>query len=188
MHLGADDNASGIAAIMELAQFYVDQKKKGELNLKRDIIFGAWSGEEMGLFGSKHFINKQKEEKKDKVYPSIAAYFNLDMVGRLEGKPLTVHGTGSSATWSELVDSVSGDLELKKSDNPYLPTDSTPVYNAGVPILALFTGLHDDYHTPRDTIDKIDYTGLEKVSKYLRDLTTATANLESAPDYIKVKR
>ena len=110
-------------------------------------------------------MNKQKEEKKDKVYPSIAAYFNLDMVGRLEGKPLTVHGTGSSATWSELVDSVSGDLELKKSDNPYLPTDSTPVYNAGVPILALFTGLHDDYHTPRDTIDKIDYKGLEKVSK-----------------------
>ena len=188
MHLGADDNASGIAAIMELAQFYVNQKKIGELNLKRDIIFGAWSGEEMGLFGSKHFIKKQKEEKKDEVYPSITAYFNLDMVGRLDGKPLTVHGTGSSAALSGIVDSLSEGFEVKKSDNPYLPTDSTPVYNAGVPILALFTGLHDDYHTPRDTTDKIDYIGLEKVSKYLRDITTATANLESAPDYIKVKR
>ena len=70
MHLGADDNASGIAAIMELAQFYVDQKKKGELNLKRDVIFGAWSGEEMGLFGSKHFINKQKELHKQYEFTS----------------------------------------------------------------------------------------------------------------------
>ena len=99
-----------------------------------------------------------------------------------------VHGTGSSTALSGIVDSLSEGFEVKKSDNPYLPTDSTPVYNAGVPILALFTGLHDDYHTPRDTTDKIDYIGLEKVSKYLRDITTATANLESAPDYIKVKR
>ena len=141
----------------------------------------------MGLFGSKHFINKQKEEKKDKVYPSIAAYFNLDMVGRLEGKPLTVHGTGSSAlAWSELVDSVSGDLELKKSDNPYL-----------LPTLLLFIMLEFQYWhclldymtitTHPGTIDKIDYTGLEKVSKYLRDLTTATANLESAPTTLRSK-
>ena len=188
MHLGADDNASGIAAIMELAQYYNELKKKGELNLKRDIIFAAWSGEEMGLFGSKHFAQKQKEIKEEKVYPSIAAYINLDMIGRLEEKPLIVHGTGSSQSWDNLVDSVAGELKLEKSASPYLPTDSTPLYNVGVPILALFTGLHDDYHTPRDTPDKIDYPGLEKVSKYLRDLTSATANLESAPDYIKVKR
>ena len=188
MHLGADDNASGIAAIMELAQFYVDQKKKGELNLKRDIIFGAWSGEEMGLFGSKHFIKKQKEEKKDKVYPSITAYFNLDMVGRLEGKPLTVHGTGSSVALSGIVDSLSEGFEVKKSDNPYLQPTLHLFIMLEFQYWHLFTGLHDDYHTPRDTTDKIDYIGLEKVSKYLRDITTATANLESAPDYIKVKR
>ena len=67
----------------------------------------------MGLFGSKHFIKKQKEEKKDEVYPSITAYFNLDMVGRLEGKPLTVHGTGSSAALSGIVDSLSEGFEVK---------------------------------------------------------------------------
>ena len=188
IHYGADDNASGIAAVMELAQFYTDLKSQGKLDLKRDIIFAAWSGEEMGLFGSKHFVKKQKEIKEDKIYPSISAYLNLDMIGRLEEKPLIVHGTGSSQSWDALVDSIATEMKIEKSANPNLPTDSTPIYNAGVPILALFTGLHDDYHTPADTPDKIDYAGLLKVTNYLQSLTTATANREMPPDYVKFKK
>ncbi|MDE0571624.1 MAG: M28 family peptidase [Verrucomicrobiales bacterium] len=188
IHYGADDNASGISAIMELAQFYADLKNQGKFELKRDIIFAAWSGEEMGLFGSKHFVKKQKEIKGDGIYPSISAYLNLDMIGRLKENPLIVHGTGSSKAWNGIVDSIEGEMKIEKSESPYLPTDSTPIYNAGVPILALFTGLHDDYHTPADTPDKIDYAGLLKVTNYLQSLTTATANQEIAPDYVKVKK
>ncbi|HAA87403.1 MAG TPA: hypothetical protein DCE22_04050, partial [Verrucomicrobiales bacterium] len=110
------------------------------------------------------------------------------MIGRLEEKPLIVHGTGSSQSWDALVDSVETEIKIEKSANPNLPTDSTPLYNAGVPILALFTGLHDDYHTPADTPDKIDYAGLLKVTNYLQSLTTTTANREMPPDYVNFKK
>ena len=189
MHVGADDNASGIAVIMEIAQLYADQRKKGPLKMKRDIVFAAWSGEEMGLYGSRHFV-AEAAKGDGPLHPRIAAYLNLDMVGRAAENGLTVHGTASSKSWNGLLDSLAKvpNLEVKRSASPFLPTDASPFYSGGVPILALFTGLHDDYHTPADTIDKIDFPGLNAVTKYMKAITEAVAKGDKAPDYAEVER
>ena len=87
-----------------------------------------------------------------------------------------------------MLDGIATDLKIRRSPNPYLPTDSTPFYDGGVPVLALFTGTHDDYHTPADTVDKIDFDGLAKISGFLREIASAVANLDAAPSYVKVER
>ena len=189
MHVGADDNASGVAVIMELAQLYASQRKKGPLDMKRDIVFAAWSGEEMGLFGSRHFVAEATKDNAP-LHPRIAAYLNLDMVGRAAENGLTVHGTASSKAWNGLLDSLAKvpNLEVERSASPFLPTDASPFYSGGVPILALFTGIHDDYHTPADTIDKIDFPGLNAVTKYMKAITEAVAKGDKAPDYAEVEK
>lgn len=189
VHLGADDNASGVAAMMELAQSFAAQKKAGTLSLKRDLIFAGWSGEEMGLYGSKHYVNKATADGGD-LYPGIAAYLNLDMVGRLKKDGLSVQGVGSSKAWPALLDKIAQKEELRivRSPNPYLPTDTTPFYDAGVPVLAAFTGLHEEYHTPNDTIDTIDFAGLDQVTNYVGKIAAALAERPEAPDYVKVER
>ena len=102
---------------------------------------------------------------------------------------LTIQGIASSEAWPEILEkSDATDLKLKRSPSPYLPTDTTPFYNAGVPILAAFTGLHKDYHTPRDTIDLVDFAGLHKVTHYVRSLAVAVANHPETPGYVKVAR
>jgi len=190
IHFGADDNASGVAVVMELAQFFADRKKAGKLALKRDLIFAGWSGEELGLHGSRHFVAEAKRKFGAELYPGIAAYLNLDMVGKLRDKNLIIHGTGSSKAWPEILDGVAdrAEFQIERSPSPHIPTDTTPFYEAGVPVLAPFTGLHDDYHTPRDTVDKIDFPGLGKVSLYLHALTVALADRPEAPGYVKFDR
>ena len=185
LHPGAEDNASGTAVMMEIAQFFADRKRSGKIKLKRDLIFAGWSGEEMGLFGSKYYVEKAKAGGKGRLYPATAAYLNLDMIGRLGENPLNVMATGSSKDWKGIIDSLEGELKTKISPNPNLPTDSTSFYSAGVPVIALFTGLHDEYHTPDDTADKIDFDGLTRISHYLKALTTTVANLNSPPTYLK---
>jgi len=188
IHLGADDNASGVAAMMELAQHFTARKESGALNLKRDLLFAGWSGEELGLHGSSHYV--KQVEKQGALYPRIAAYLNLDMVGRLKKEGLNVQGTGSSTAWAGVLDRIDkpDQLRILRSASPYLPTDTTPFYNADVPVLSIFTGLHDDYHTPRDTIETLNFPGLHKVTRYVRDMTVALAQLPEAPDYVKVER
>jgi len=189
LHYGADDNASGVAAMMELAQYFTSQKAKGTLKLKRDLIFAGWSGEEMGLFGSTAYVEEGKRE--GSLYPRIAAYLNLDMVGRLREQGLSVQGTGSSGEWNDLLNKIEtpdDGMNIQRSFSPFLPTDTTPLYNAGVPILSLFTGLHDDYHTPRDTIETLNFPGLLKVTSYVKDMALQLTTLPKPPGYIKVER
>ena len=186
LHPGADDNASGVAAIMEIAQFFADKKRNGDITLKRDLVFAGWSGEEMGLFGSKHYV--AKAGKNGDLYPKTAAYLNMDMVGRLGKNPLNVMATGSSKDWKGIIDSLDKELKIKISPNPNLPTDSTSFYSGGVPVIALFTGLHDEYHTPDDTPDKIDFNGLNRITHYLENLTSTVANLDAPPTYLKSAR
>lgn len=190
IHRGADDNASGVAALMELAHYFAEQKATGTSNGKRDLVFAAWSGEELGLHGSRHYVEQLKERKGESLHPAVAAYLNLDMVGRAGENGLTVHGTGSSAEWKEILGTLAPvpGLEVKQSDSPYIPTDTAPFYGAGVPVLAAFTGLHDDYHTPADTVDKVDFEGLEKVSTYMRALVTELNMRGEVPGYVKVER
>ncbi|MBB06729.1 MAG: hypothetical protein CMN03_00480 [Roseibacillus sp.] len=188
MHLGADDNASGVAAMMELAQYFAARKADGTLEVKRDLIFAGWSGEELGLYGSTHYAREAGKESA--LYPRVAAYLNLDMVGRLKEEGLNIQGTGSSNDWKDMLDRLQQEEEIKilRSANPYLPTDTAPLYDAGVPVLSIFTGLHDDYHTPRDTIETLNFPGLLKVTGYVRDMTMELARLPEAPGYVKVER
>ncbi|MFT5470145.1 MAG: Zn-dependent M28 family amino/carboxypeptidase [Verrucomicrobiales bacterium] len=191
IHFGADDNASGVAAIMELAQHFAALKQAGNLELERDLIFVGWSGEEMGLVGSKYFIKEAMEESgAETIYPAISAYVNLDMVGRLQDRPLLLQGTGSSSEWDAILDELAGehDLEIKRSPSPFLPTDATPIYSAGVPILAAFTGLHPDYHTPTDTVDKVDFEGIQKIADYLADLIESVAKRPESLVYTEFVR
>ena len=188
IHYGADDNASGVAAMMELAQHFAAQKKSGGLKLRRDLIFAGWSGEEVGLLGSGHYVAQAR--KKGNLHPRIAAYLNLDMVGRLKENGLNVQGTGSSEAWQEVLDRVESprNLRVLPSASPYLPTDTAPFYDANIPVLSIFTGLHDDYHTPRDTIETINFPGLHTVTRYVRGITVELARLPDAPGHVKVER
>lgn len=190
LHYGADDNATGVAVVMELAQFFQDQKKAGKLNHKRDLIFAGWSGEEMGLHGSKHYIAKAKETLGEDLHPKIAAYLNLDMVGRARQGGLIVQGLGSSRAWPSIVDELEKvpGLNLKLSANPHMGTDTVHFYNSKIPIIGAFTGSHDDYHTPRDTVATIDFPGLTQICHFYRNLTAKTAQREHAPDYLKFDR
>ena len=111
LHLGADDNASGVAAMMELAQHFAARKADGTLKLKRDLLFAGWSGEELGLYGSTHYAEEAGKERA--LYPRIAAYLNLDMVGRLKKEGLNIQGTGSSGDWKRVLDRIQKPEQLK---------------------------------------------------------------------------
>lgn len=190
LHPGADDNASGIAAIMELAHHFSDQKASGGLQLDRDIVFAAWSGEELGLWGSRHHITEAREQTDKKVYPGVAAYVNLDMIGRAGEKGLIINGVGSSREWKAVLDEmpeIQG-VEIKRNPSPHTPGDASPFYQAGVPVLAFFTGTHDDYHTPADTVDKINFPALLGISNYLKVLLEKISTLEEEPGYVEIRR
>jgi hypothetical protein len=176
VHSGADDNASGIAVLLELAAEFSKMKFKGA---KRNILFAAWTGEEMGVLGSTYFVKNNKQK--------ISAYLNMDMVGRMKDH-LFVQGVGSSPSWSEMIEKANAGLptSLVIQTDPYLPTDSTPFYMNKTPILTLFTGAHDEYHTPRDVPSLINFDGMEKtrlfVSKLIRELL-----VEKELDFVEVK-
>ncbi len=288
VHVGADDNASGVAAMLEIAEYVAAQKKIGKLKLKRDIIFAAWSGEELGLHGSKAFAdsiqgvapptNTQKEydthdfelaidstnqlwlngepttldeltgtlkfigkvdpefpitiqadpkstfdrlaellaaiktngikvtpevTKADVTFKSepaesepaevvlphktrIVAALNMDMVGRFKEK-LVLQGIGSSDYWARAIEqrnAVVG-LPVTLSDDTDLPTDASSFYRAGVPILSAFTGSHTDYHTPRDTPEKLNYPAAVKIARLMGLITRQLATDDKTPKFIK---
>lgn len=164
IHNGADDNASGTAALIELARLL----KASKLN-KSNYLFVAFSGEELGLFGSKYFVENPTVNLSDVNY-----MINLDMVGRLNDstKVLTVGGYGTSPEWSALIN-------LKAKRSPFVikidssgtgPSDHTSFYRKNIPVLFFFTGLHADYHKPSDDFDKINYTGELAVVNYIYSL------------------
>ncbi len=194
IHYGADDNASGTAAMLEIAQYLVAQKKAGKLKMKRDIIFAAWSGEELGLIGSSYFVNQATESKNPHAHSKgeplnklLAACLNLDMVGRLK-KNLVLQGVGSSSAWTGEIErrNVPVGLPIVTQKDTYLATDATSFYLRGVPILSAFTGAHEDYHSPRDTVDKINFEGTQKISRLMALIARGLITRSEAPDYIKV--
>lgn len=175
IHYGADDNASGVAAVLELAHYFV--KNKGAL--KTNVIFAIWSGEELGNLGSKNYLQGLK-----KTLPTlkIKSYLNLDMVGRFK-EYLYVQGLGSSKDWKSTIEAlgVSHRLSLVAQNDPYLPTDAMSFYvEAKVPVVSFFTGSHLEYHTPLDTPDKINFEGLKLITLFVKDTLTTTASLPLA--------
>ncbi|HYF32381.1 MAG TPA: M28 family peptidase [Chitinophagaceae bacterium] len=160
IHNGADDNASGIAALIELAGML----KKSRLTAN-NYLFIAFSGEELGLYGSKHFTENPT------VNISTANYMiNMDMVGRLNdsSKVLTVGGIGTSPTWVSTLSSIPHKYFTIKYDSSGTgPSDHTSFYRKDIPVLFFFTGLHMDYHRPTDDADKINYTGALMIIRYI---------------------
>ena len=175
IHPGADDNASGIAILLEIAEFLADLKKRGLLKMNFDVLFAAWSGEEIGLVGSGHYARQLEKNVKaddDNASLPLVAYLNLDMVGRYDEK-LTLHGIGSGEGWLPIIEkaNVPVGLNLNPQKDSHLPTDTTSFYSRGVPILSAFTGLHKDYHSPTDTADKLNYEAAADCGKLLARVT-----------------
>jgi Peptidase family M28/PDZ domain/PA domain len=159
VHNGADDNASGTAAMLATA---ADLKRRLEnSDNHRRTVFIAFTGEERGLLGSKYYARNPR-------FPlnTTVAMINLDMVGRLHDNELTVYGTGSGEGLDQLVEKANErqQFNLFKVASGYGPSDHQSFYEVGVPVLFFFTGLHNDYHRPSDDFDKIDLGGLTRIT------------------------
>ena len=190
IHYGADDNASGVGGVLEIAQYLAGQKARGNLSMKHDLLLGAWSGEELGLLGSSYFVRTLAEEEKVSTLGGrVAAYLNMDMIGRLRDS-LVLQGVGSSSVWLRETErrNVPIGLSIVAQNDSYLPTDATSFYLNGVPILSAFTGVHEDYHTPRDTADKLNFEGSAKIVRLMGAITRSLLIDENTPDYVQMER
>ncbi len=171
IHNGADDNASGVAATIELARLLKESRSKNS-----NYLFIAFSGEELGLFGSKYFVEHPTIDLKKVNY-----MINLDMIGRLRDSThaLTIGGYGTSPAWGEVCNSV-GDKKyftLHYDSSGVGPSDHTSFYRKGIPVLFFFTGIHSDYHKPTDDVDKINYAGELQVLKYIYSVVEKVNNM-----------
>lgn len=196
MHRGADDNASGVAGMLEIAQSLSQLKRAGKLTLEHDVLFAAWSGEELGLLGSAYFADHfyelyptlPKPEDGNRLYPAVVACLNLDMVGRLR-ENLVLQGIGSSPIWPQEIErrnTVVG-LPVTLQNDSYLPTDASTFFLKGVPILSAFTGSHSEYHTPRDTPELLNYEGAAKIAKLMGLVARSLAGSKDIPQFLEQK-
>lgn len=197
---GADDNASGVAALIELARKFSVEK-----NNKRTIIFIAFGGEEEGLIGSKFYVSNPVFS-----LAKTAAMINMDMVGRLKDNKLTVGGIGTASEWKNWIENLNlllnkteenqiGDgrkgggieigvkitkpFQLQLNEDDFRPSDHSPFYTKQIPVLFFFTGTHLDYHKPTDTADKINYAGLQQITNYVSEIVKAIDQNPKRPTY-----
>ncbi|MEZ6060895.1 MAG: M28 family peptidase [Planctomycetaceae bacterium] len=227
IHFGADDNASGVAAMLQIAEALAQARDAGALAGKRDVVFAAWSGEELGLLGSSHYVKQLEtlfsqhaaalsgsEPESDAQNPDapdveqnaeasddtsgpntgglhmyVAACLNMDMVGRMQEK-LILQGIGSSTAWDRLIEQANVPLGLPVTlqQDSYLPTDASVFFMHGVPILSAFTGNHGEYHTPRDTPEKLNYEGISKIAHLMSLVCRSLIADEKAPLYVSQDR
>ena len=178
VHHGADDNASGTALLVEVAR-----RLKQEGPFPRTILFVAFSGEERGLLGSAHYTANAAVPLADTV-----AMVNLDMVGRLDGNKIVVHGTGTGTGLDALVDRfvAARGFEAAKEPGGFGPSDHSSFYARKIPVLHLFTGSHSDYHRPTDTAEKINYDGMLRITQLVADIVRDLATAPERPAYIEV--
>ena len=178
IHNGADDNASGIAAMLQLAE----RLKKSELK-KYNYMFLAFSGEEMGLFGSKHYV-----ENPTLPLENINALINMDMVGRLnEEKVLSINAIGTSPSWKGILDqNKTHGIQAVTTESGIGPSDHTPFYLKDVPVLHFFSGQHDDYHKPQDDAHLINFEGIVQISDYIYTIIESL-NKEEKLTFTKTK-
>jgi Tol biopolymer transport system component len=192
IHHGADDNASGVAGVIEIAQWMVDQKQQGKMKMTRDVIFAAWSGEELGLLGSNHHVESLAKmfrgDPSGKLTGMFAACLNMDMIGRFQ-KTLVLQGVGSSSWWPKEIEKRNAPigLPITTQNDAHLPTDSTTFYLRGIPTLNAFTGSHADYHMPSDTAEKIDYENAAKITKLMGLLARGIATSDTNPEYVAME-
>ena len=214
IHHGADDNASGVAGLLELARILSTATPRP----RRTVVFVAFGGEEEGLIGSSHYVR----------HPAVplaqtAAMLNMDMIGRMKDDRLIVGGVGTAPEWRQLINDANTDLNMKvnvkgvpqqagdipvvtssngtviATANPkprfrltlnedgYGPSDHSSFYAKGVPVLFFWTGTHEDYHKPSDTADKIGYDSLARVTEFVREVLRAIDASERRPTYAAAK-
>ena len=182
VHPGADDNASGTAALLGVARLLEARVKQG-WRPEHDLVFAAFTGEEMGVVGSSHFVDRPPRP-----LASVEAMLNLDMVGRLKDGKLMVMGTGTAAEFPALLENANrvAGFDLRTSGDGYGPSDHSSFYKRQVPVLMLFTGAHADYHRPTDTWDRINEQGLWRVTRFAAALIESL-DARPRPHYLKAK-
>src|SRR5690554_154208 len=149
IHNGADDNASGTAGLLELAQYF------SEYRPSKDILFIAFSGEEMGLLGSEHYVNNPTVD-----LTNALAMINMDMIGRMENNKLMIFGIGTADDWTDILNTANSDsLTLSLVTDGTGASDHTSFYYKDIPVLHYFTDTHSDYHRPSDDIELINFEG-----------------------------
>jgi Zn-dependent M28 family amino/carboxypeptidase len=160
IHNGADDNASGTAGVIELARYYANNNRKEAYN----FLFICFSGEELGLFGSKQYCEKPVIPLAD-----VNMMINMDMIGRLEptSKKLMVYGVGTAPEFVNMIASIKSNLNIMTDSAGVGPSDQTSFYLKDIPVLHFFTGQHSDYHKPSDDIDKVNYNGEQEVLEFI---------------------
>ncbi|KLU06396.1 putative aminopeptidase [Rhodopirellula islandica] len=188
IHNGADDNASGTSTMLAVAERVVD-----ELNRTTDhrrIVFIAFTGEERGLLGSKHYCSQPR-------FPisNTVAMLNMDMVGRLRDNELTIYGTGTATGFESLVlglnkgmQQTSRPFKLNLVSTGYGPSDHASFYEAGVPVLFFFTGLHSDYHRPSDDFEKLNLDGMTRITDIVSQAANRVATMDERPPYTQTNK
>lgn len=181
IHNGADDNASGVAAMLELSRSLKGMKYK-----KNNLVFVAFSGEELGLLGSKHFLQQCPVPKQ-----KISYVINIDMLGRLDekSKTLMVNGVGTSPAWKTTLSAITTDtnrIRIATTESGLGPSDHASFYLEGIPVLHFFSGQHEDYHKPSDDADKINYAGMAAAVEVIEKVISANTG-KKKPAFIKTK-
>lgn len=176
VHGGADDNASGVASLIEMAEWF----GRSENRTSRSMLFVSFGAEEMGLVGARHFVANSPVDLK-----SIKAMINMDMVGRLsaESPVVTISGAGTFTVADSLLDALAATtpFEIRKVADGYGPSDHAAFYGEGIPVLFVTTGAHSDYHTPDDDVDRINFPGQVKVTEFVATLSSVLSNMKTAP-------
>ncbi len=181
IHHGADDNASGTAGVIELAQYFGANRAKA----RRSILFMAFSGEEMGLLGSAHWTKNPTLPVK-----RIAAMVNLDMIGRMTNDTVQVIMADTSPAWKSILDTANTGVGLKLQtggQSDFGGSDHQSFYNLGVPVLFFFTGVHPDYHRPSDTWEKVNADGEARILKVVSSAVAQTAAMDARPVFVKLQ-
>ena len=176
IHNGADDNASGVSILINLANSLKDIDDY-------NYLFIAFSGEEHGLFGSSYFAKNPTISLEN-----VRFMVNFDMVGRLNEKnTLSVNGIGTSSKWDDLIDNSNiFDFNLKTTESGVGPSDHTSFYLQDMPVIHFFTGQHEDYHKPSDDVDKINFEGMFKIHEYVKEIILQSTKIENF-DFQKTK-
>jgi hypothetical protein len=179
-HVGADDNASGSAAVLAIADALSKQPVR-----RRHLLVALWSAEEIGLVGSSAFVNASPVP-----VDQLDAYLNFDMVGRMRDNKLAVQATGTSPLWAGILEraNVAAGFDLSVQPDPYQPTDVATFNQAGVPSLNFTTGAHVDYHKPSDTADKINYDDLDRIAGLATTIVRRLMEMEETPPFAKVEQ
>jgi len=176
IHNGADDNASGTAAVVEIGRLVAANP------LPRPVLVMGFSAEEMGLLGSAYFVENPLVDLDNSV-----TMINLDMVGRMENRSVVINGTGTATEWPTMLDSLQSkyNFQITRNKDGFGPSDHSSFYSKKMPVLSMFTGLHDDYHRPEDDIEKINFGGLDSLTHFTYDIVKHIAMQQNKPTFVE---